>query len=80
MTGSVPFRFVPKGQEKFPDNVDEIWKKNHPEQISDKGVPGWSCWAGTPNKESGSGAFDLDGSLKRRGNYDEKAILAANRP
>ncbi|KAJ9653402.1 cytochrome P450 [Neophaeococcomyces mojaviensis] len=42
--GTVPFRFVPRGQERFPEDVDEIWKRNHPNQVSDKGMPGWSCW------------------------------------
>ncbi|KAK5077624.1 putative P450 monooxygenase [Exophiala xenobiotica] len=56
--GTVPFRFVPKGQEKFPDNVDEIWKRNHSDQISETGVPGWRSWAGTPKKRGGSGVSD----------------------
>lgn len=63
----MPFRFVRKGQEKFPDNVDEIWKKNHPDKVSDKGVPGWSCWAGAPKRESGSRAFDVFSAMKSRG-------------
>ena len=42
--GHVKLRLVPRGKEKFPDDVDEIWKKNHPNLCSDKGVPGWKCW------------------------------------
>lgn len=42
--GTIPFRFVSKGQERFPDNVDELWKKNNPDKVTNKGIPGWSCW------------------------------------
>lgn len=42
--GTVPFRFVRRGEEKFPDDVDEIWKRNHPEKINPAGIPGWSTW------------------------------------
>lgn len=42
--GTIPFRFVPKGEERFPDNIDELWKRNHPEQVTGKGISGWSCW------------------------------------
>ena len=42
--GHVKLRLVPRGKEQFPDDVDEIWKKNHPELCSDKGVPGWRSW------------------------------------
>ena len=42
--GHVKLRLVPRGKEQFPDDVDEIWKKNHPELCSDKGVPGWKSW------------------------------------
>lgn len=42
--GTVPFRFVPRGEEKFPVDVDEVWKRNHPEKVSKEGEPGWSTW------------------------------------
>lgn len=42
--GTVPFRFVKRGEERFPVDVDAIWKKNHPEQVKEGGVPGWSTW------------------------------------
>ena len=42
--GHVKLRLVPRGEERFPDDVDEIWKKNHPELCSDKGVRGWRPW------------------------------------
>lgn len=42
--GTVPFRFVPKGKERFPPNADEIWKRNNPDKVSSKGNPRWSCW------------------------------------
>ena len=42
--GHVKLRLVSRGKEQFPDDVDEIWKKNHPELCSDKGTPGWKSW------------------------------------
>lgn len=44
--GTVPVRFVPRGQERFPVDVDEIWKRNHPEKCTTKGKPKWSAWRG----------------------------------
>lgn len=43
-SGTIPFRFVRRGKEKFPDNVDEIFKKAHPEKISAQGQPEWRYW------------------------------------
>lgn len=63
-SGTVPFRFVPRGKERFPDNVDEIWKKNHPGQVSEQGQPGWSCWAGLSRRATGSDTCDMSGSIK----------------
>jgi len=43
--GHVRVRFVPRGKEKFPDDVDEIWKRNHPDLCTGtKGIPGWKSW------------------------------------
>lgn len=42
--GSVPVRVVPRKQERFPANADEIWKRNHPDQMSTDGIPGWKSW------------------------------------
>lgn len=47
--GTVPFRFVKRGEEKFPVDVDAIWKKNHPEKVKEGGTPGWSCWRRNPS-------------------------------
>lgn len=44
--GHVAMRFVPRGQEKFPDDADEKWKKKHPELcMGSTPVPGWRFWA-----------------------------------
>lgn len=43
--GHVPLRLVPRGQEKFADNIDEIWKKKHPEKCTTEGRPEWRSWA-----------------------------------
>jgi hypothetical protein len=43
--GHVKLRLVPRGQERFPEDVDELWKKRHPDLCSGKGVPGWKAWA-----------------------------------
>lgn len=48
--GTVPFRFVPRGEEKFPVDVDEIWKNNHPDRVSPNGTPGWSTWRRAASK------------------------------
>ena len=42
--GHVKLRLVPRGEEKFPENVDDIWKKNHPDQCMTKGIEGWKSW------------------------------------
>ena len=45
-TGHVPLRFVPRGSEKFPVDVDERWKTKHPDLCEgSKGTPGWRFWA-----------------------------------
>ncbi|RMZ76580.1 hypothetical protein DV737_g4740, partial [Chaetothyriales sp. CBS 132003] len=44
--GHVKLRFRPRGQERFPENVDDIWKKNHPDLCSTTGVPAWRWWKG----------------------------------
>lgn len=51
-TGHVAMRFVPRGQENFPANVDEIWKSNHPElQKVHEPNPDWVYWAeGRPSR------------------------------
>ncbi|OCT52974.1 putative P450 monooxygenase [Cladophialophora carrionii] len=44
--GHVALRFVPRGQEKFPDDADERWKAKHPELCEGiRGTPGWRFWA-----------------------------------
>jgi cytochrome P450 len=44
--GHVPLRFVPRGKERFPDDVDEKWKAKHPELCEGmRGSPGWRFWA-----------------------------------
>lgn len=42
--GHVKLRMVPRGEEHFPVDVDERWKKRHPDLCSDKGIPGWKPW------------------------------------
>jgi hypothetical protein len=43
--GTVAMRFVPRGTEKFPDDVDDIWKRNHPDMVvGAKGQPDWRFW------------------------------------
>ncbi|KIV96273.1 hypothetical protein PV10_00156 [Exophiala mesophila] len=51
-TGHVAMRFVPRGQEKFPNNVDEIWKSNHPElQTLHEPNQDWVYWTeGRPSR------------------------------
>ena len=39
--GHVKLRLVKRGEEKFREDVDDIWKKHHPERCSTLGVPGW---------------------------------------
>jgi cytochrome P450 len=46
--GHVPLRLVRRGKEKFPDDVDEVWKRNHPEKCRKEGIPGWRPWNATP--------------------------------
>lgn len=44
--GQVGMRFVPRGKERFPDDVDEKWKKMHPELCKGtQEVPDWRFWA-----------------------------------
>jgi len=44
--GHVSMRFVPRGQEKFPDDVDEKWKSKHADLCEGvKGNPNWRFWA-----------------------------------
>ncbi|KAK5061119.1 hypothetical protein LTR84_007661 [Exophiala bonariae] len=31
--GHVAVRFVPRGSERFPDDADDIWKRNHPDLV-----------------------------------------------
>ena len=42
--GHVKLQLVPRGEERFAGNVDELWKKRHPELCTEKGVPGWKAW------------------------------------
>ena len=42
--GHVKLRLVKRGRENFPENVDDVWKKNHPESCSTSGIPGWRAW------------------------------------
>lgn len=43
--GHVNLRLVPRGEEKFSEDVDNVWKKNHPELcVGSKGIPGWKPW------------------------------------
>jgi len=43
--GYVNLRFLPRGRERFPDDVDEKWKHKHPELCrGDKGDPQWTFW------------------------------------
>jgi cytochrome P450 len=44
--GTVPIRLVPRGQERFPPDVDQIWKDNHPDKCTTKGRPDWRPWDG----------------------------------
>ncbi|ETN43123.1 uncharacterized protein HMPREF1541_02281 [Cyphellophora europaea CBS 101466] len=44
--GHVPVRLIPRGQEKFPVDADEKWKRKHPEKCTTKGHPGWRTWDG----------------------------------
>lgn len=45
-TGHVAMRFVPRGQERFPDDADEKWKTKHPDLCEGiKPVAGWRFWA-----------------------------------
>lgn len=50
--GHVKLRLIPRGKERFPDNMDEVWKKNHPERCSGKGIQNWRAW-GTGAKVHG---------------------------
>lgn len=44
-TGHVSMRFVPRGQEKFPDDVDEKWKNKHPELCRGmEPIANWRFW------------------------------------
>lgn len=44
--GTVPLRFVPRGKEKFPEDVDERWKSKHPDLCTGiKTTPDWKFWA-----------------------------------
>lgn len=45
--GHVPVRLVSRGQERFPVDADDIWKRDHPDQCRTEGVPGWRPWDGT---------------------------------
>ncbi|EXJ73663.1 uncharacterized protein A1O5_03425 [Cladophialophora psammophila CBS 110553] len=43
--GHVPLRFVPRGKERFPDDVDEQWKAKHPDLCEGaRATPGWRFW------------------------------------
>ncbi|KIX00734.1 uncharacterized protein Z518_09799 [Rhinocladiella mackenziei CBS 650.93] len=43
--GHVSMRFVPRGTEKFMDDVDEKWKQKHPDLcLGMKAVPDWRFW------------------------------------
>jgi cytochrome P450 len=43
--GHVPLRFVPRGKEKFPDDVDERWKAKHPEMCKEPRFdPNYRFW------------------------------------
>ncbi|KAK4944108.1 putative P450 monooxygenase [Elasticomyces elasticus] len=43
--GTVPLRFVARGTEKFPDDVDQKWKDKHPELCTRaQPVPNWRFW------------------------------------
>ncbi|EXJ88924.1 hypothetical protein A1O3_01988 [Capronia epimyces CBS 606.96] len=43
--GHVSMRFVPRGQEKFPDDGDEKWKKKHPDLCRGmEPTPNWRFW------------------------------------
>ncbi|KAL2431202.1 Cytochrome P450 monooxygenase [Exophiala dermatitidis] len=43
--GHVGMRFVPRGNERFPDDVDDKWKIEHPELCTGmQSVPGWRFW------------------------------------
>lgn len=43
--GTVPLRFIPRGKEKFPDDVDQKWKDKHPELCKDpEPDPNWRFW------------------------------------
>ena len=44
--GHVPLRFVPRGKEKFADDVDERWKTNNSERCTTEGRKGWRPWDG----------------------------------
>jgi cytochrome P450 len=42
----VPLRFVPRGKEMFPEDVDEQWKAKHADECTGaRGIPGWRFWA-----------------------------------
>lgn len=44
-SGHVAMRFVPRGTERFPDDADEIWKRNHPDLVQGpKKTPNYNFW------------------------------------
>ncbi|KAK5192689.1 putative P450 monooxygenase [Exophiala xenobiotica] len=46
--GTVPLRFVPRGKEIFPDDVDQRWKDKHPDLCrKPEPIPNWRCWGWT---------------------------------
>ncbi|KEF62653.1 uncharacterized protein A1O9_00626 [Exophiala aquamarina CBS 119918] len=51
--GHVAVRFVPRGTERFPDDADAIWKRNHPDLLQGaKKSPGYIFWdKGSRSKE-----------------------------
>lgn len=43
--GHVSLRFMPRGKERFPDDVDERWKQKHPDMCQgDRSDPHWRFW------------------------------------
>jgi cytochrome P450 len=46
--GTVPLRFVPRGKEIFPDDVDQRWKDKHPDLCrKPEPMPNWRYWGWT---------------------------------
>lgn len=42
--GHVPVRLIPRGDEKFADDIDGIWKRNNPAACRNEGREEWRSW------------------------------------